>query len=89
MALGAQRGDVLRIIVGQAMALTVSGILIGAIGAFLLTRLMAGLLFNVRPGDPLTFLAVALMLGLVAALASYVPGRRATRVDPVIALRAE
>ena len=89
MALGAQRGDVLRMIVGQAMALTCAGILIGAIGAFLLTRLMTGLLFNVRPGDPFTFVAVAAVLGIVAAAASYVPGRRATRVDPVIALRAE
>jgi putative ABC transport system permease protein len=89
MALGAQHGDVLRMIVGQAMALTGAGILLGAIGALLLTRLMTGLLFNVRPGDPLTFLAVAVVLGLVAAFASYVPGRRATRVDPVIALRAE
>ncbi len=89
MALGAQRGDVLRMIVGQAMALTTGGIVIGAIGAFLLTRLMTGLLFNVKPGDPLTFVAVAVVLGLVAAFASYVPGRRATRVDPVIALRAE
>jgi len=50
---------------------------------------MTGLLFNVTPGDPLTFVAVAVVLGLVAAFASYVPGRRATRVDPVIALRAE
>ena len=89
MALGAQRGDVLRMIVGQAMALTAAGIAIGGIGAFLLTRLMTGLLFNVKPGDPLTFLAVAGVLGGVATCASYVPGRRATRVDPVIALRAE
>jgi len=89
MALGAQRGDVLRMVVGQAMALTAAGIAIGAIGALLLTRVMSGLLFNVTPGDPLTFVAVAAVLGLVAACASYVPGRRATRVDPVIALRAE
>ncbi len=89
MALGAQRGDVLRMIVGQAMTLTAAGIVSGAIGAFLLTRVMTGLLFNVTPGDPLTFVAVALVLSLVSAFASYVPGRRATRVDPVIALRAE
>ena len=89
MALGAQRGDVLRMIVGQAMTLTAAGIVIGAIGAFLLTRVMTGLLFNVKPGDPLTFVAVAVVLALVAASASYIPGRRATRVDPVIALRAE
>jgi putative ABC transport system permease protein len=89
MALGAQRGDVLRMVVGQAMVLTLTGILIGGVGAFVLTRLMTGLLFNVKPRDPLTFLAVAVVLGLVAAFASYVPGRRATCVDPVIALRAE
>ena len=89
MALGAQRGDVLRMIVGQAMALTAAGIVSGAFGAILLTRVMTGLLFNVKPGDPLTFAAVAVVLALVAASASYIPGRRATRVDPVIALRAE
>jgi putative ABC transport system permease protein len=89
MALGARHGDVLRMVVGQAMALTAAGILIGGAGALLLTRLMTNLLFNVRPGDPLTFAVVAAGLGAVAAVASYFPGRRATRVDPVIALRAE
>jgi putative ABC transport system permease protein len=89
MALGARHGDVLRMVVGQAMALSAVGILTGGAGAFLLTRLMTKLLFNVTPGDPLTFVAVAALLGGVAAIASYVPGRRATRVDPVIALRAE
>jgi putative ABC transport system permease protein len=89
MALGAQRGDVLRMVVGQAMALAAAGIAIGGIGALLLTRLMTGLLFNVKPGDPLTFAAVALVLGVVAMVASYLPGLRATRVDPVIALRGE
>jgi ABC-type antimicrobial peptide transport system permease subunit len=89
MALGAQRGDVLRMVVGQAMVLTIAGIGVGAAGAFALTRLMTKLLFNVKPGDPLTFVAVATLLWGVAALASYVPGRRATRVDPVVALRAQ
>jgi putative ABC transport system permease protein len=89
MALGAQRGDVLWMVVGQAMALAAAGIVLGAIGALLLTRLMRGLLFNVTPGDPLTFAAVAVVLGVVAIVASYLPGLRATRVDPVIALRAE
>ena len=89
MALGARNGDVLRMVVGQAMALSAVGILIGGAGAFLLTRLMTKLLFNVTHGDPLTFVAVAALVGGVAAIASYVPGRRATRVDPVIALRAE
>ena len=76
-------------VVGQAMLMTIAGIAAGAAGAFALTRLMTKLLFNVKPGDPMTFLAVAALLGAVAALASYLPGRRATRVDPVVALRAE
>jgi putative ABC transport system permease protein len=89
MALGAQRSDVLRMVVGQAMVLALVGIVIGALGALALSRLMEGLLFQVRPADPATFLAVAAVLAGVAALASYIPGRRATRVDPVVALRAE
>ena len=89
LALGAQQGDVLRMIVGQAAALAAAGILLGAAGAALLTRLMTDLLFGVQPFDPLTFGAVAAVLAAVALLASYVPGRRATQVDPVIALRAE
>jgi len=89
MALGARRGDVLRLVVGQAMVLTLAGIAVGTAGAFALTRLMTKLLFNVTPGDPLTFAAVAALLGGVAALASYLPGRRATLVDPIVALRAE
>ena len=89
VALGAQGSHVLRMIVGQAAWLAAAGITLGAVGALLLTRLMAGLLFEVQPTDPLTFAAVALVLGGVALLASYIPGRRATRVDPVVALRAE
>jgi putative ABC transport system permease protein len=89
MALGAQRATVLRAIVGQALLLAVIGIAAGGAAALLLTRLMTGLLFDVKPGDPLTFLAVAVLLAAVATVASYVPGRRATRVDPVVALRAE
>jgi putative ABC transport system permease protein len=89
MALGAQRGDVLRMIVSQAAALVAAGIVIGGIGALLLTRLMEGMLFEVQPTDPMTFTVVAAVLALSALAASYVPGRRATRVDPVIALRAE
>jgi len=89
LALGAQRSDVLRMVVGQAMVLTGGGIVIGGIAAVLLTRFMTTLLFDVEPGDPLTFLVVAGVLTGVAVLASYVPGRRATRVDPVVALRAE
>jgi putative ABC transport system permease protein len=89
VALGAQQTDVLRMIVGQAAWLAAGGIALGAAGALLLTRLMSGLLFEIQPTDPLTFAIVALVLGGVAIVASYVPGRRATRVDPVIALRAE
>jgi putative ABC transport system permease protein len=89
MALGADRGHVLRMVIRQAVLLAGVGIIAGGAGAFLLTRLMKGLLFNVGPGDPLTFAAVSAVLAGVAILASYLPGRRATRVDPVIALRAE
>jgi putative ABC transport system permease protein len=89
LALGAQRSDVLRMVVGQAAGLAGAGIFLGAGGAILLTRFMTDLLFGVRPFDPLTFSAVAAILASVALLASYLPARRATRVDPAIALRAE
>jgi putative ABC transport system permease protein len=89
MALGAQRSDVLRMVVGQSMLLTCTGIAVGAAGALALTHLMSGLLFDTKPADPVTFVAVAAVLAGVAGFASYLPGRRATRVDPVIALRAE
>jgi putative ABC transport system permease protein len=89
MALGAHAGDVLRMIVARAMGLVAIGIAAGAAGALFLTRLMAGLLFDVRPSDPATFVAVAAVLTVVALAASVIPGLRATRVDPVIALRAE
>ena len=69
--------------------LAVAGIAVGGGGALLLTRLMEGLLFEVKPADPVTFGVVSGILTAVALLASYIPGRRATRVDPVIALRAE
>jgi putative ABC transport system permease protein len=89
MALGAQRTDVLRMVVGGAMTLAAAGIVIGGVSAYLLTTLMTKLLFDVQPGDPATFAAVAGVLVLVAAAASYIPGLRATRVDPVVALRSE
>jgi putative ABC transport system permease protein len=89
MALGARQADVLRMVVGHAMALTLTGIVIGGAGGLLLTRLMRDLLFHTRPADPLTFAAVAALLAFVAAAASYVPGRRAAGVDPVVALRSE
>jgi putative ABC transport system permease protein len=89
MALGAPRAAVMRMVVGQAMMLAFIGLAVGAVGAWLLTRLMEKLLFGVTPSDPLTFAAVSALLALVAAVAASVPGFRATRVDPVIALRAE
>ncbi len=89
MALGAQRRDLLWMVVGNAMILAFLGIALGAAGSFVLTRLMTKLLFNVEPHDPVTLAVVAMLLVAVAAVASYIPGRRATCVDPVVALRAE
>ncbi len=89
MALGAQRRDVLRVILGQGMRLTVVGIVIGIGAAFGLTRLMSSLLFGIGSTDPWTFTGVAILLLGVAASACYVPARRAMNVDPVIALRQE
>jgi len=89
MALGAPRAAVMRMVVGQAMLLALVGLVSGALGAWMLTRLMQKLLFNVTPSDPLTFVAVSALLALVAATAAAVPGLRATRVDPVVALRTE
>jgi ABC-type antimicrobial peptide transport system permease subunit len=89
MALGARRGNVLGMVLRQAMTLAGIGIALGAGGAWLLTRLMQTLLFNVKPSDPATFTGVAVLLALVAAVAAMVPGLRATRVDPAIALRSE
>jgi putative ABC transport system permease protein len=89
MALGAQPADVLRMVVKQGATLVSIGIVAGALGAFAVTRLMVGMLYQVAPNDPLTFVAVSGVLGIIAMVASYIPARRATRVDPVIALRAE
>jgi putative ABC transport system permease protein len=89
MALGASRRDVLGLVVGEGLKLTGAGIALGLLAAIGLTRIMAALLFEVSPTDPLTFAAVALVLGAVAVLASYLPAQRATRVDPLVALRYE
>jgi ABC-type antimicrobial peptide transport system permease subunit len=89
MALGAQPRDVLRLVVGQGMTPALLGIGIGLAGAWAVTRLMASLLFGVQAHDPVTFGAVSLWMAAVALLATYIPARRATRVDPLTALRAE
>ena len=89
VALGAQRRDVLKLIVGEGMKLIVVGIGIGMLGAFALTRLMKSLLFAVSASDPLTFVVIALLLMSIALLACWFPARRATKVDPLVALRYE
>jgi putative ABC transport system permease protein len=89
MALGASRRDVLKMVVGQGMVLALIGVGCGLVASFLLTRVMSSLLFNVSATDPMTFVCISLLLGLVAFLACYLPARRATRVDPMTALRYE
>jgi ABC-type antimicrobial peptide transport system permease subunit len=89
IAVGAERGDVLRLVLGQGARAALLGIAAGIAAALALTRLMASLLFGVSATDPLTFLEVATLLTLVALSASYIPARRAMRVDPMVALRHE
>src|SRR5205823_7545112 len=86
MALGAQRSDVLRLVIQQGMTLTFIGIVVGVGGAFALTRVIGNLLFGVTATDPAIFLAIPLLLLFVALLACYLPARRAARLDPIRAL---
>jgi putative ABC transport system permease protein len=89
MALGARGGEVLRLIVGQGLRLTGVALVIGLVAASGVTRLLASQLFGVTPADPVTFAAVPLVLGAVATIACYLPARRASRLDPLMALRRE
>jgi putative ABC transport system permease protein len=89
MALGAPRANVFRLIVGQGLLLTVLGLVIGLAGAFALTRLMSSMLYETSATDPLTFASIPIALAVVSLFASYVPARRAMKVDPIVALRYE
>ncbi|MGH9837936.1 MAG: FtsX-like permease family protein [Blastocatellia bacterium] len=89
LALGAQRRDVLRLVLRQGLTLTVVGLGLGLAGALALTHLMSDLLFGVSATDPLTFTLIAALLTSVALVACWIPARRATKVDPMIALRCE
>jgi ABC-type antimicrobial peptide transport system permease subunit len=89
MALGAQTTDVLKLVVRDGLKLVVIGIVVGLLGAFALTRLMTTLLFGVTATDAITYASVAVTLVAVALAACYIPARRATKVDPLVALRFE
>jgi putative ABC transport system permease protein len=89
MALGANARDLMRLVVGQGIRVVLTGIVAGLLASFAATRLLAGMLFEVSPLDPFTFATTAVVLVAAALLASFVPARRATRVDPMVALRYE
>ncbi|PYM05281.1 MAG: hypothetical protein DMF15_16150, partial [Verrucomicrobia bacterium] len=86
MALGAQKSDILRLVVRQGMTLALIGVIAGLAGAFALTRVIANLLFRVGASDPLTFIAISLLLIFVSLIACYLPARRAARLNPTVAL---
>jgi len=89
LSLGAGRYDVLKLLLGWALSMVALGVITGIVGSVAIARVLSGFLFGIKPTDLITFLAVPLLLGAVALLASYIPARRATRVDPMIALRYE
>jgi putative ABC transport system permease protein len=89
LALGARRSDIIRLVVGNGLVLVLTGIVIGLAGAMALTRVLTSLLYGVSATDPVIFAGVSLGLVAVTLLASYIPARRAARVDPMIALRSE
>jgi putative ABC transport system permease protein len=89
MALGARRGDILRVVLNDAALIVIAGVGAGLLGSLLLTRFLQTLLFDIKPTDPLTFGALTILLAGVALLASFIPARRASRIDPLLALRHE
>jgi putative ABC transport system permease protein len=89
VALGARQLDVLKLVVGSGLKMVLIGVALGLVGAYILTRVLSNLLYGISVTDPSTFVSMSLLLIIIALLASYIPARRATKVDPIIALRSE